>query len=169
MPLRDRLDLLAKAIAAADNPYLEAVPIYTIGRLAIHRRILEAGGEGTVWKRLDQPYEPGRRVGHWIKRKRETSIEAFVTGFKRGNPGRGNEDLVGALEFSTRHTDESVRPIAWVSAWSDSERRAMTLPDQTNSPRLTPAYLGRRALIVGQDEAVQSGRLRHARLRHWLD
>jgi hypothetical protein len=45
----------------------------------------------------------------------------------------------------------------------------MTLPDQTNSPGLTPAYLGRRALIAGQDEAAQSGRLRHARLRHWLD
>ena len=168
-PLRNRLDLLARAITAADNPHMEAVPIYAIGRLAIHRRILEAGGEGTVWKQLDQPYEPDRRVGHWIKRKRETSIEAFVTGFKRGNPGRGNEDLVGALEFSTRHTDESVRPVAWVSAWSDSERRMMTLPNQTNSPRLTPAYLGRRALIVGQDEAVQSGRLRHARLQYWLD
>jgi ATP-dependent DNA ligase len=168
-PLQDRLDLLARAVAVADNPHLEAVPVFTIGRLAIHRRILEAGGEGTVWKQLDQPYEPGRRVGHWLKRKRETTIEAFVTGFKRGNPGRGNEDLVGALEFSTRHTDESVRPIAWVSAWSDSERRMMTLPDQTNSPGLTPAYLGRRALIAGQDEAAQSGRLRHARLRHWLD
>ena len=65
--------------------------------------------------------------------------------------------------------DESVRPIAWVSAWSDSERQAMTLPDHTDSPRLTPSYLGRRALITGQDEAARSGRLRHARLRHWLD
>ena len=168
-PLRNRLDFLARAITAADNPHLEPVPIYTIGRLAIHRRILEAGGEGTVWKQLDQPYEPDRRVGHWIKRKRETSIEAFVTGFKPGTPGHGNEDLVGALEFSTRHMDESVRPIAWVSAWSDSERRAMTIPDHTNSPRLDPAYLNRRAVIVGQDESARSGRLRHARLRHWLD
>ena len=168
-PLRNRIDLLARAIDAADNPHLETVPIYTIGRLAIHRRILESGGEGTVWKQLDQPYEPGRRVNHWIKRKRETTIEAIVTGFKPGTAGHGHETLVGALEFSTRHRDESDRPVAWVSAWSDPERRAMTLPDQTDSPRLTPAYLGRRALIVGQDEAVQTGRLRHARLRHWLD
>jgi ATP-dependent DNA ligase len=168
-PLRDRLDFLIQAIASADNPHLEFVPFYTIGRIAIHRRILNEGGEGTVWKQLDQPYEPGRRVSHWIKRKRETSIEAFVTGFKPGISGHGNEDLVGALEFSTRHTDESVRPIAWVSAWSNSERRAMTLPDRNTSPRLKPAYLGRRALIVGQDEAARSGRLRHARLRHWLD
>lgn len=168
-PLQDRLDFLSQAVAVADNPYLEPVPTFTIGRVSIHRRILAAGGEGTVWKRLDRPYEPGRRVDHWIKRKRETSIEAFVTGFKPGAPGHGHEDLVGALEFSTRRTDESVRPIAWVSSWSDSERRAMTIPDRTNSPRLKPACLGRRALIVGQDEAARSGRLRHARLRHWLD
>jgi len=167
-PLRTRLDSLAQAIAAADNPHLEAAPTFSIGRLSIHRRILEAGGEGTVWKRLDQPYESGRRVNHWLKRKRETAIEAFVSGFKPGSPGRGNENRVGALEFSTRHMDGSVRPVAWVSAWSDPERRAMTQPDRTENPSLNSAYLGRRALIAGQDEATKSRRLRHARLLSWL-
>jgi ATP-dependent DNA ligase len=168
-PLRERLETLAEALVVARHPDLELVPTFAVGKIAVHFGILEAGGEGTVWKRLDRPYEPGRRVDHWIKRKRETSIEGFVTGFRPGTPGHGHEDLVGALEFSTRRTDETVRPIAWVSAWSDSERRAMTLPDRNDSPRLTPAYLGRRALIVGQDEAARSGRLRHARLRRWLD
>lgn len=168
-PLCDRLDYLAHAVAAAANPYLMSVPTYTIGRLDIHRRILEAGGEGTVWKLLDQRYEPGRRVNHWIKRKRETTIEAFITGFKPGTSGRGHEDLVGALEFSTNQVDGSVRPIAWVSAWSDSERRTMTRSDRSGPPQLNQAYLGRRALITGQDEAAKSGRLRHARLRNWLD
>ena len=37
---------MAQAIAAADNPYLELVPAFTIGRLDIHRRILDSGGEG---------------------------------------------------------------------------------------------------------------------------
>jgi len=168
LPLRNRLDFLAQAVSAADNPYLKPVPVFTIGRLAIHRRILDAGGEGTVWKSLDQPYEPGRRVGHWLKRKRETTIESFVTGFKPGTPGHGHQDLVGALEFSTRHTDESVRLVAWVSAWSDHERRAMTWSDRPNTPLLNPSYLGRRALVTGQDEAAKSGRLRHARLQRWL-
>lgn len=168
-PLQDRLDSLARAIAAVDNPYLEPVPTYSIGRLAIHRQILAAGGEGTVWKQLDQPYEPSRRVAHWLKRKRETTVEAFVTGFKRGTPGHGHEDRVGALEFSTRHAGGSTQPTAWVSAWSHEERRAMTLSDLTDSPRLNPTYLGRRALITGQDEAVKSWRLRHARLLKWLE
>lgn len=168
LPLRDRLDFLARAIAAAGNPYLEIVPVFSVGRIAIYRRVLETGGEGTVWKRLDQPYEPGHRVNHWLKRKREISVEGFVTEFKPGNPGRGNENLVGALEFSTRHPDNSSRPIAWVSAWSDEERREMTRLDRTGIPSLVPTYLGRRALITGQDEAVRSGRLRHARLQRWL-
>lgn len=168
-PLRGRLDLLDQAITTAVNPYLETVPTYSIGRLAVHRRIIETGGEGTVWKQLDHPYERGRRVDYWLKRKRETVIHAFVTGFKPGNPGRGNENLVGALEFSTRHPDGSVLPSAWVSAWSHEERRTMTLSDRTNSPRLNSAYLGRRALISGQEEAAKSGRLRHARLLRWLD
>ena len=64
LPLRDRLDHLARAIAAADNPHLESVPTFAVGRPAVHRRIIEAGGEGTVWKNLDRPYEPGRRVSH---------------------------------------------------------------------------------------------------------
>ena len=45
----------------------------------------------------------------------------------------------------------------------------MTQTYRPNTPRLNPGYLGRRALITGQDEAPKSGRLRHARLRAWLD
>lgn len=168
LPLRDRLDFLTQAVAAANNPYLIPVPTFSVGKLAVHRRILDAGGEGTVWKQLDQPYESGRRVGHWLKRKRELTTEAFVTGFKPGNPGRGNEKLIGAVEFSTRQFDGSVRAVAWVSAWSDEVRREMTRLDRTGIPSLVPIYLGRRALITGLDEAARSGRLRHARLGRWL-
>lgn len=168
-PLRDRLDILAQAIDDTDNPYLKAVPTFSIGRLAIHRHILDAGGEGTVWKRLDQPDEPGRRVDFWLKRKREITVEAIVTGYKPGKSGNGHEHLVGALEFGLQQANQPLKPIAWVSAWSDSTRQAMTQPDHPGPPRLNPAYLGRRALITGQEEAAKSGRLRHARLNHWLD
>ena len=100
-----------------------------------------------------------QRVG-----KRETTIEAFVTGFKPGTSGRGHENLIGALEFGTHQPHGSVRALAWVSAWSDSDRAAMTQFDQPSPQTLNPAYLGRRALVTGQDEAVRSGRLRYARL-----
>ena len=91
---------------------------------------------------VDQPYETGRRVGHWIKRKRKTTTEAFVNGFKPGRPGHGIENLVGALEFSTRHTDGSKRSVAWVSARGDSVRRSMTCPDRIGAPGSIPGTSG---------------------------
>jgi len=169
LPLRDRLDFLAKAVNDADNPNLCPVPTFTIGRISIHRRILEAGGEGTVWKRLDQPYEAGLRVGHWLKRKRETTVEAFVSGFKPGSPGRGHEHQVGAVEFSLREANGSVRPVGWVSNWTDEERRHFTRHDSGGRVFLNHPYQGRRALLVGQDHSAKSGRLRHAKLQCWLD
>lgn len=117
----------------------------------------------------DQPYEPGRRFIHGLKRERETVIEAVVIGSRPKTPRLGNEHPIGAVEFGVREPDGSVRSIAWVSAWTDLERRAMTRTDRDGSPILNPDHLGRRALIVGQDEAARSRRLRHARLENWLD
>ena len=134
----------------------------------MHHRVITAGGEGSVWKRLDQPYEPGKRVFHWLKRKTTTTVEAIVTGFKPGTPGKGHDQLVVAVEFGVIQPDGIAKPIAWVSSWCDEERQAMTRTDPSGNPQLNPAYLGRRALINGQDHAAKSGRLRHARLTSWL-
>ena len=169
VPLLDRQDVLAEALAAADTPYLESVPAFVIGKSAVHRKVIERDGEGTVWKRLDGPYEPGRRVNHWLKRKRGVEVEAFVTGWKPGGEGNGHAHLVGAVEFSTRGPDGDLRPVAWVSGWSDAERRAMTRRGRDGSVQLNPSYLGRRAVVSGHEPSAKSQRLRHARIRGWLD
>jgi len=166
LPLLDRLDSLAQTLQQTDNPRLEMVPSFVIGKSAVHRSIIQAGGEGSVWKRVDQPYQSGRRVKHWIKKKAGVEIEAFVSGFKPGN--NGHASMVGAVEFSTRQADGSSMPVAWVSGWTDDERQAMTQIDPAGEVRLNPAYLGRRALIEGQDHAAKSRRIRHARIRQWL-
>jgi ATP-dependent DNA ligase len=120
LPLLDRLDFLDQALQGADNPHLEMVPSFVIGKAAVHRSIIQAGGEGSVWKRVDQPYQPGRRVKHWIKKKVGIEVEAFVSGFKPGN--NGHAGMVGAAEFSTRQADGPSVPVAWVSSWSNEER-----------------------------------------------
>ncbi len=51
--LLNRQDILAEALVAADNPYLESVPSFVVGKPEIHRKVIERDGEGTVWKRLD--------------------------------------------------------------------------------------------------------------------
>lgn len=109
-----------------------------------------------------------KRVNHWLKRKRGLEVEAFVTGFKLGSPKRGHSHLVGAIEFSVQERG-AIRPIAWVSGWSDQERDVMTWKEPNGTPTLNPTYFGRTAIVVGQDEAGKSKRIRHARIGRWLD
>jgi ATP-dependent DNA ligase len=165
LPLRDRLDFLAQALSGSDNPDLEMVPSFVIGKAAVHRNIIEAGGEGTVWKQVNQPYLTNKRVKYWIKRKRGIEIEAIVSGFKPGN--NGHVRLVGAVEFSAQQADGSPAPVAWVTSWTDQDRQAMTCVGPNGEVMLNPSYLGRRALIEGQDHSARSRRLRHARIVKW--
>ena len=53
------------------------------------------GIEGIVAKRLDCPYEPGRRASGWIKVKNVTSQEFVIGGWTPGEGGRGTS--LGAL------------------------------------------------------------------------
>ena len=68
--LRDRIDLLGKVLADINNPHVFRVPTIYTEKQKFHDETLLNGGEGTVWKLLDETYEPGRRVTHWLKRKR---------------------------------------------------------------------------------------------------
>lgn len=93
----------------------------------------------------------------------------FESGFKPGTPDRGNRELVGAMELSCQHPDGSVSPIGWISSWPEAERRAMTKRGTSGGIFLNPAYLQKKAIIVGQDLPARSRRQRHARLVCWLD
>lgn len=166
LPLIDRLEYLAAAIRRADNPFIELVQSYMVAKGNVHRSILGAGGEGTVWKRFDQAYEPGRRVKHWLKRKRGIEVEAFVTDCKAGN--NGHTGLVGAIEFSSRQDGRTI-PVAWVSSFRDAERTAMTQIDTNGKPHLAPSFVGKRAVISGHALSARSNRLRHARLVRWIE
>jgi ATP-dependent DNA ligase len=117
---------------------------------------------------LSQSYHPGKRVRHWLKRKKGIDVEAVVTGFKPGTAGKGNANLVGAVEFSTIDTTGVTKPIAWVSDWTDEERQRMTRHDGDNV-MLDPSMLGRKALVGGHDIAGVSRRYRHAKIIKWLD
>jgi ATP-dependent DNA ligase len=167
LPLMDRQDFLAVALRQLSNDFIEPVRSFVVNKPDIHRHIIEAGGEGTVWKKAASSYEPGRRVDHWIKRKRGIEVEAFVTGFKPGT--NGHAALVGAAEFGVRDAAGSTRPIAWVSSLSDRERHLLTDPLANGHTRLASHHLGRRAILAGQDLSARSNRIRHARLVRWID
>jgi bifunctional non-homologous end joining protein LigD len=84
------------------------VPDHVVGR---GRELLEAsaeqGLEGIVAKRLDSPYEPGRRSPCWIKIKNVERQEFVIGGWL---PGEGRRrDRIGALLVGVREEDGSLR------------------------------------------------------------
>lgn len=60
----------------------------------LHAASLAAGFEGTVAKRKDSTYQPGRRSSTWLKYKAVTTSEFVVGGFTKG---KGHRAPLGAL------------------------------------------------------------------------
>jgi bifunctional non-homologous end joining protein LigD len=89
------------------------------------RRTLEAsaaaGLEGIVAKRLDAPYEPGRRSGAWIKLKNLNRAQVVIGGW---TPGTGRQsDGIGALLVGEHDAGGALRYLGRVgSGLGESER-----------------------------------------------
>jgi len=68
------------------------------GIKSFYERYVAGGGEGVMLKRLDCPYEGGKRSKGMYKWKKSKDLDVFVTGFV---PGKGEfRGLVGALLVS---------------------------------------------------------------------
>ncbi|MET1002871.1 MAG: non-homologous end-joining DNA ligase [Acidimicrobiia bacterium] len=71
-------------------------PPHEVGDGAATRDVSERFGlEGVVAKRLDSPYEPGRRSRSWLKLKNTTRQEFVVGGWMPGEKGRSGS--IGSL------------------------------------------------------------------------
>jgi bifunctional non-homologous end joining protein LigD len=64
----------------------------------------EVGVEGIVAKRLDCPYEPGRRASGWIKVKNVAIQDVVIGGWTPGQGGRGGS--IGALAVGVMEDGE---------------------------------------------------------------
>jgi bifunctional non-homologous end joining protein LigD len=62
--------------------------------------------EGIVAKRLDAPYEPGRRGGAWLKHKHRRLETFAVTGWRPASPNARRPDAI----FVSRATPDGLRP-----------------------------------------------------------
>lgn len=65
---------------------------------SVHQAWLDAGCEGSVAKRPDSLYYPGKRSHDWVKCKPQGTAEAMITGFVMGK-GETNKHEVGAFEL----------------------------------------------------------------------
>lgn len=171
---------------------INLVPSTMINKHQFYDNILSVGGEGCVAKDLNSKYDiKGKRAGEWIKLKRTISqsllmeevgdtIDAFVTGYKLGNPGTNRENQVSALEFSVYLTNDNneyllddsgnpiVHHIATMSGLTDDLRNMATyINPKTNEIQLNPRLYGAVAEIDGQDISSKNYRFAHAIFKTW--
>ncbi|SDZ16317.1 bifunctional non-homologous end joining protein LigD [Micromonospora pattaloongensis] len=72
----------------------------------------ELGLEGVVAKRLDSPYQPGRRSASWIKVPLNTTVEVVIGGYKPG--GGRRTGLIGSLLLGMYDPDGGLRYVGHV-------------------------------------------------------
>lgn len=89
--LEERRQLLNLLVQEIGHEYMSPV-VQAADRAEFFKRIVEAGGEGTVEKDLDAPYGCG-----WQKNKKAMTYDVVVTGFAQGQ-GKYRE-MVGAVQF----------------------------------------------------------------------
>ena len=103
LPYRDRRKLLAELDLSGPS---WRSPAHREGDgAALKAASEEQGLEGIVAKRLDSPYEPGRRSGAWIKIKNHCVQEFVVGGFTPGGGSRSTS--LGALAVGVHGPGES--------------------------------------------------------------
>jgi bifunctional non-homologous end joining protein LigD len=139
------------------------------------RELLEAsreqGLEGIVAKRLDSPYEPGRRTPAWIKVKHTHRQELVVGGWLRADMGR--RDVLGALLVGHWDAKGRLRYVGKVGiGYSEADRtllREKLLPLQRDDSPFSGRQPVQNAIFVDPVlvaeidyyERTASGMLRH--------
>jgi len=153
-----------------DGPAWQA-PDHLVGNgAAVLNASLERGLEGVVAKRLDSPYEPGRRSPCWIKVKNVRREDVVVGGWL---PGEGRRrERIGALlvgveddgglryagRVGTGFTDAELKHLAGVLRERDSSPFA---PGGVKPPRGAVFVEPERVAEVEFTEWTSDGMLRH--------
>jgi len=96
----------------------------------------KAGLEGIMGKKLESPYEPGRRSGYWVKVKNRNRQEFVIGGWLEGEGKRGNQP--GALLLGYHEKDKLVYAgkvgTGFTDAMLDKLQSAMKPLAQAKSP-----------------------------------
>ena len=97
-PLRIRKQTLRQLLEGAPDAIAYVPHVETDGE-SFFRSVVREGAEGMLAKRLDAPYQPGRRSPDWIKVKTWQSQTCLIAGFTRG---QGSRAKLGALALAVR-------------------------------------------------------------------
>lgn len=133
-------------------PQLDATPENIVWCLA-------QGYEGSMLKKRDEIYEPGKRSRHWYKIKTLSTLDGVITGY---DPGEGrNEGKVGGVKISVynRKGTKTVE-IGQFGAMTDELRDLITKEQKQ--------FLGRVVEVAAQGKTIH-GRLRHPQFVRFRD
>lgn len=162
-------DFRAAINAAGIGGHFEFPPNHFQDKRALFERIIKAGGEGVVLKKLASPYidsSSRSRLG-WVKVKRDLEVTAYISGYEPGRAGSLNETRVAVLHFSV-NTEKGPWLVAKVSSLPNDLQKEITLRDKaTRKVGLNQQFLGKVAVVTGQEIAYKSGRMVSARIEHW--
>ena len=154
--------------------FFRGVPVEMDNKREYMQKIIRGGGEGVVLKNLESLYHDStKRDRHsWVKAKRRMEFDAYVSGFRVGEPGTEWEGLVGSLEFSV-WVDEDGKPVPHVIGYASAmtmEQRAFITTFHPNDAVGMKAFMyGRVAEISGQDISARELRLTHCKVERWRD
>jgi DNA ligase D-like protein (predicted ligase) len=85
LPLRARKNLLSRIFHA--NGHVQLSEHFSGPLAKFIEGVKKISGEGIIAKRLDTPYQPGRRSGSWSKKRINIGQEFVIGGFTPGSNG----------------------------------------------------------------------------------
>jgi bifunctional non-homologous end joining protein LigD len=139
LPYSDRRRLLTDL--EVDGPHWRTPAHHEDDGAALLAATAEQGLEGIVAKRLDSPYEPGRRSGAWIKVKNLMRQEVVIGGWA---PGEGNrEGRLGAIAAGVHDADGALRYVGKVGTGFNEQSLAAVGSQLQELRRDTSPFEGR--------------------------
>jgi ATP-dependent DNA ligase len=144
LPFKERLNFLqefetlTQARGFLEN--IEFEELVTKDKEEYLRKIIESGGEGIVLKDLNAPYYLGARSKSWLKVKRNSTLDAIISGYDRGKEW-DKKGLIGSIELGVFDEKGELRSIGRVSSFPLQKRIEMT-EIVNGSPSLKREFIG---------------------------
>ena len=144
IPLRERLKYLNEfkgfIESSGQGQHIQFENLILHDKEQYFKTIIEAGGEGIVFKDLNAPYHLGARSRSWLKLKKHTTVDAIIIGSDRGKEW-DKKGLIGSVELGIFDECGALRSIGSVSSFPLQRRIDMTeLID--GIPTLRKKYIG---------------------------
>jgi bifunctional non-homologous end joining protein LigD len=172
-PLERRRQLLEETVVPDER--IQISPAVPGQGTALYEAAVAQGLEGIVAKRLDSPYEPGKRSPAWLKIKTVLDLDAVVAGWTDGSGSR--DGTLGSLVLALYDGDANLRHVGNVGtgfnreSLADAVDRLGQLPASENpfgsaalkaSPELRNAHWVAPTLVATLEyrELTNAGRLR---------